>query len=176
MSTPSETSRHRDTAAAGESAAIIPFLPRPALGRRGRRGRPACARTTPAAGADREARKRSWRAADACRSFWDALLDLGHCAYIAERDAEIAEAKQYVSLDDDRPAHMEAMRAATAAQLLTPAPTQAALNWKLAQAASDRLGYLPIDRAALARVIEADRAWLAANKRSTKRAGRGASS
>jgi hypothetical protein len=51
-------------------------------------------------------------------------------------------------------------REALAEQLLAPAPTLADLNWKR----TVRPVHLPLDHATLNRVLDADEAWLAANK------------
>jgi hypothetical protein len=108
---------------------------------------------------ERKRRRDVWRAADATREFYESVFRLAHAASCAAR-AGLSEAKLYAHLDQD---YNDKPRTAIAAQLLTPAPTAAALNWKKAARASDSFDYLPVSAEAVDRSIASDEAWLKAN-------------
>jgi hypothetical protein len=82
----------------------------------------------------------------------------------AERCPDLLHlAKPYEHLDDGVEL-LESQRGAVASQLLTPAPTVAALIWKKRERASSSLRYNSfVDVAAVDRSIASDEAWLKAN-------------
>jgi hypothetical protein len=78
----------------------------------------------------RAERYRVWRAASAKTSYWDARLDFESAISIAQNHG-IPEALAHPQAHpEDRLVLIEYYRQAKAEQLLTPAPTVAAVNWK----------------------------------------------
>jgi hypothetical protein len=95
---------------------------------------PAAAPSTTAESArPREQRRKLWKKAEITTAYWCALVDLMQITSIAQREGVFGSGadsqtsiKAYMSL-------VESHQGAVSKQLLTPAPTLAALNWKRAQ-------------------------------------------
>jgi hypothetical protein len=101
----------------------------------------------------KQRREQWWRAERATEFYWK-LLALSHCVRSATR-AGVAEAPSY---DGDSYAIAKLWRAAVAAQIRTPAHTQAAVAWKKRYVGRDH--DLPIDAENIERIIARDEAWL----------------
>lgn len=104
----------------------------------------------------RQMRQAAWARADAKTDLLEATLKFrraeGRLARAHGYKAAHEQSVEFAIVDD--------YRAAIAAQMLVPAPDQAAVKWKK-RAAQDR--YIPISRDAIERQIAADEAWLAAH-------------
>ncbi len=104
----------------------------------------------------RQMRQGAWARADAKTDFLEAKLKFkraeGRLARTHGNEPEHERSVEFAIVDE--------YRAAIAAQMLVPAPDQAAVKWKK-RAAQDR--YIPIARDAIERAIAADEAWLAAH-------------
>jgi hypothetical protein len=112
----------------------------------------------------RGARRETWRKAEWKLQFFRKLLDLADSAHCAFRNG-IVEAKPYACLQDSREQILDGLRAAQAAQMRTPPPDKAALEWKRHNA--QNVWWMEKDE--IANLIAADERWL--KDHPTKRTG-----
>lgn len=104
----------------------------------------------------RQMRQAAWAQADAKTDFLDAKLKFIRAeARLARTHGNEPQHERLVEF-----AIVDEYRAAIAAQILVPAPDQAAVKWKR-KAARDR--YIPISRDAIEQAVAADEVWLAAH-------------
>jgi hypothetical protein len=119
----------------------------------------------------RDNRRDAWHIAEVVTRYWRARIDMNDAAAGAQRE-ELPEGKNHPAIDfDGRMALIARWREAKQAQLLTPAPTAAAVLWKKAEIKSRNFGFLRVAPGKVERAIEADEAFLASHPvRQTKSA------
>ena len=109
----------------------------------------------------RRARRKEWRKASARTGYFRALLELKRAEYLYVRNVVRDSKRADRIFGRHREAVDRLLRDAEAMQILTPAPDQAALQWKRKVVAADE--YLPLAAVEIAAAIAADEAWLAAH-------------
>jgi hypothetical protein len=118
------------------------------------------------------ARGEAWRKADVRTDFFKALLDWHHAVYIGQMYG-VAEANLFASIDlaeiGERSVILERYREALGDQLLTPAPTRSAVDWKRK---AGRRNHLKISDTQIDRAIADDLAWLEKYPASVRRVRR----
>ncbi len=110
---------------------------------------------------ERERRADDWRKAERATRYWDLKKDYDD-AWINAADDGIVAAPKPGDVDT-RDANVRKWRQAQLAQMLTPAPTVAAVTWKRHAFASGQWQHIGADRKKIERAIEFDAAWLAAH-------------
>jgi len=102
-----------------------------------------------------------WRKADAVRHYWKARLEMEGAI---SRVKHLPEGDNHPPYNpDDRWTLLANWRQATVQQLLTPAPTAAAVNWKKATFAGGQHKYTDVKAERIERAIAYDLAFLAAH-------------
>ena len=87
-------------------------------------------------------------------------------ALSSAQNHDVADAKSFPPCDDSgnsRTVLVDLWRAALVAQMLTPAPDVAGVNWKRAQLQAENYRYTDVKPERLQRAIEADVEWLEAH-------------
>jgi hypothetical protein len=110
-------------------------------------------------------RREAWWAAGRLTSYWRARLDW-QTALSSAQDHEVADAKSFPPCDDSGSSRLvlvDLWRAALVAQMLTPAPDVAGVNWKRVQLQAENYRYTDVKPERLQRAIEADVEWLEAH-------------
>jgi hypothetical protein len=115
----------------------------------------------------RLSRRDAWWAADHLTDYWRARLDWWSALSIAQTHG-IADANSYPKCDDygQRSVLVDLWRDALLAQMLTPAPDQIAVNWKLAKlrGRDSRLNFAgEVNPERLQRAVDTDIEWLKAH-------------
>jgi hypothetical protein len=111
----------------------------------------------------REGRKGPWDVADVTRHYWRGRLDWESALSLAQSRG-IAEGNLHPEgPEGERWMILDRWRHAIAAQLLTPAPTVAAVTWKRSQLRDRQWRYTNVTDEMVMRAIREDVAWLAAH-------------
>jgi hypothetical protein len=113
----------------------------------------------------RKERAERWDRAETATRYWHAKLDYDYICMAASRHGLIPPCPV-----ENRTQNIENWRSAQVAQLLTPAPTAAAIAWKRQAFASGQYLYTDVKAEQIERAIELDAAWLAAHPMRRKRA------
>jgi hypothetical protein len=112
-----------------------------------------------------------WRAIDATRAYWRAVMDMENAIGDAQRN-DLPEGKNHPPHDhDNRMVAVRKWRAAIVAQLLTPAPYARAVVWKRAALKGRQHCHTDVKTERIERAIADDVAWLAAHPTRTKKGG-----
>jgi hypothetical protein len=110
----------------------------------------------------RDARKDAWRQAEVICEYWRARRDMESAIWCAQRH-DLPEGNNHPThVPDESWTLLANWRQAIARQLLTPAPTGAAVAWKRAKLRGWD-SYLPVKADRVERVIADDIAFLAAH-------------
>jgi hypothetical protein len=111
----------------------------------------------------RQGRNKAWDMARHKTDYWRARLDWQFALEFAQGRG-LGDSDSFPpAADEDRFLLVDAWREAVAHQLLTPAPTLAAVAWKRAKLAGRGFSQLPISAARVKQVIADDEAFLAAH-------------
>jgi hypothetical protein len=109
----------------------------------------------------RKERAKRWLRAQIATRYWRIKIDYEFICPIAAKHSIICTPALHVV--DDRRFNVRKWREAQVAQLLTPAPTAAAIAWKRKAFARGEYKYINVKPELIARAIELDAAWLAAH-------------
>ena len=110
-------------------------------------------------------RRTAWWAAGRLTAYWRARLDW-QTALSSAQNHDVADAKSFPPRDDSGSSRLvlvDLWRAALVAQMLTPAPDVAGVNWKRVQLQAENYRYTDVKPERLQRAIEADVEWLEAH-------------
>ena len=110
----------------------------------------------------RTERNDAWWLAERTAEYWQARYKWRNALATAQRWG-IADAQSFPSADESWSGQVDKWRETVAKQLITPAPTLAAVAWKRAKIKSDEFKWLPISLARAERAIADDLAFLAAH-------------
>jgi hypothetical protein len=115
-------------------------------------------------------RREKWWAARRLTHFRQALMEWVSALQCAQRN-DVQGANLYPSAEDEwhRCDFVSQWRAALVQQMLTPAPTVEAVNWKRAQLKAENWSYFDVKPEKLQRAIDDDIAWLAAHPTRAKK-------
>lgn len=109
----------------------------------------------------REERQKVWDRAETATRYWRAKIEYDYICPLAAKHSIIPTPALHAV--DDQGFNVRNWREAQVAQLLTPAPTMAAITWKRQAFASGEYWHIGADAAELERAIDLDAAWLAAH-------------
>jgi hypothetical protein len=109
----------------------------------------------------RAQREATWCAAEVATRYWKAKIAYDEACTCAAKHRIIPSPG--LSESDDHMFNVRNWRRAQAEQMLTPAPTAAAIAWKRQALASGQYRYTDVKREDIERAIELDAAWLKAH-------------
>jgi hypothetical protein len=112
----------------------------------------------------RQSRRDAWRTAEGLTNFARARMDW-HSSLQTAQSWNVAGSNEYPNFQDsqDRIGLVDRWRDALVKQMLTPAPDQAAVNWKRVQMRGGQYRYVGVKAEKLQRAIDADVEWLIAH-------------
>ena len=118
----------------------------------------------------RNGRRDAWWRAERHVAYWRARLDWSDQLRLAQ-EQKIGDSHSFPQAEgyELRPALVDKWREMVAKQLLTPAPTLAAVTWKQAQLKGSGLRFAPVNKERVERAIADDMAFLAAHPARVRR-------